>query len=101
MNDDKDIGFERDENVHTRRGSSSWTSFIQSLRRVMLATLVAVPLTGILTAAMLLVPPAVAAGIGISGMVLLYLGTELNRPILVAMGGIVMSAGVLSWGFRQ
>jgi len=101
MNDDKDIGFQRDANVHTRRGSSRWTSFVQSLRRVTLATLVAVPLTGILAAAMFLVPPAVAAGIGISGIVLFYVGKEFDRPILLAIGGIVMFAGVLSWGFRQ
>jgi len=101
MNDDTDIGFKRDEDVHTRRTSSSWTSFVQSLRRVVLATLVAVPLTGILTVAMFLVPPAVAAGIGISGMVLLYVGTEFNRPILLAIGGIVMFAGIFSWAVRQ
>ncbi len=56
MNDDKDIGFERDENVHTRRTSSWWTSFVQSLRRVVLATLVAVPLTGILAARLFVLP---------------------------------------------
>jgi hypothetical protein len=67
----------------------------------MLATLVAVPSTGILAAAMFLVPPSVAIGIGLSGLVLFYLGKELDRPILLAIGGIVMFAGVLSWAIRQ
>ena len=78
-----------------------WASFLQSLRRVMLATLVAVPSTGALAAAMLLVPPEVAFGIGVSGMVLFSLGKGLDRPILLAIGGVVMFAGVLSWGVRQ
>ena len=102
MNDDTQSRFGPDEPaVHSRRGSSSWSSFLQSLRRVTLAALVAVPTTGILAAGMLLVPPSVAIGIGLSGIVLFYLGKELDRPILLAIGGVVMFAGVLSWAVRQ
>ena len=82
-------------------GLRSWASFLQSLRRVTLAAAVAVPATGMLTVGLLLVPPSVAFGIGLSGMVLFYLGKGLDRPILLAIGGVVMFAGVLSWGFRQ
>ena len=75
--------------------------FLQSLRRVMLATLIAVPSTCCLAAALLLVPPVAAIGIGFAGLVLFYVGKELNRPILLAIGGIVMFAGVFSWAVRQ
>lgn len=34
-------------------------------------------------------------------MVLFSLGKGLDRPILLAIGGVVMFAGVLSWGVRQ
>ena len=76
-------------------------SLLQSMRRVMLATLVAVPSTGILAAALFLVPPAVAIGIGGFGLVLFYVGKEFDRPTLLAIGGVVMFAGVLSWAVRQ
>ena len=101
MNDDTEIPFERVTPVHARCSSSPWRSFLQSFRRVMLAALVAVPSTGILAAVMFLVPPAVAIGIGLSGLVLFYVGKELDRPILLAIGGVVMFAGVLSWAVRQ
>lgn len=67
----------------------------------MFASLFAVPSTAILAAAMFLVPPNVAVGIGLSGMVLFCVGKEIDRPILLAVGGVVMFAGVLSWALRQ
>jgi hypothetical protein len=50
---------------------------------------------------LLLVPPDVALGIAIFGMMLFYLGEGINRPILLGFGGVLMFAGALSWGFRQ
>ncbi len=102
MNGDNQSRFEPGEPaMHSRRSSSPWASFVQSLRRVALAALVAVPTTGVLAAGLLLVPPNVAIGIGLSGIVLFYLGKWLDRPILLGIGGVVMFAGVLSWAVRQ
>ncbi len=102
MNGDTQSRFEPGEPaMHNNRSSSPWASFLQSLRRVTLAALVAVPATGVLAAGLLLVPPNVAIGIGFSGIVLFYLEKGLDRAILLGIGGVVMFAGVLSWAVRQ
>jgi len=80
---------------------SSWDKFVSSVMRIATATLIAVPATAILTAILFLVPPSVALGIAICGLVALKASVHFNKPSLVIIGGVSMFAGLLSWGFRQ
>ena len=78
-----------------------WTGLLASVLRVTFATLIAVPTTALLTACLYLVPPPVALGVCICGMVASKIGAEFNRHGLLVIGGVSMFAGVLSWAFRQ
>ncbi len=82
-------------------GSTMFRRFGQSVGRVIVATLIAVPSTLLLATVLLLVPPNVAIGICFIGMVFFYAGRGLDRPILVGFGGVTMFAGLLSWAVRQ
>lgn len=74
---------------------------MQSLRRIIYATLIAVPSTAVAAAALLLVPPNIALGATIFGIALFATGKSTNRPIPMAVGGVVMFAGVFAWAVRQ
>ncbi len=84
-----------------QRSPLLWDKFKASVGRITVATIIAVPATGILTVALFLVPPPVALGIGICGMVSLRAGAQFNKPSLIAIGGVTFLAGVLSWALRQ
>ena len=74
---------------------------MQPLLRVLLATLIAVPSTAIVAIAMFVVPPKIALCFCVVGMGLFKLGHTTKRPIVLAIGGIVMFGSVFSWAVRQ
>jgi hypothetical protein len=76
-------------------------SFIQSCKRICLATLIAVPVWGAVTAVLLLLPPIVGFIAGLCGIALLLIGKELERPRILGIGGILAFAGVCAWALQQ
>jgi hypothetical protein len=78
------------------------SAFIRSVRRVAIATIIAIPLCAVLTAGMFLVPPVVVYGSLFVGVALFGIGSDFcvqSKPI-AAIGGITMFAAVLAAAIR-
>jgi hypothetical protein len=76
-------------------------SFRQSCYRIALAISIAVPVWLALTGLFLMMPPILAIGGMLLGVVLFKCGAELKRKWIAAAGGVLMFAAVFAWAINR
>ncbi len=72
-----------------------------NVKRVLVATLIAVPACAAVAALMWFLPTWVALWFAIAGVVLFQIGAEIGWKWCAFLGGIVMFGSVFAWAIRQ
>lgn len=72
-----------------------------SLRRILTATFLAVPMTAGVSGVLLILPQWLAFASVLAGLVLFKVGTHLEHNWCTVMGGVLAFGALFAWAVRQ